>query len=82
MEIMEKILPHVITAVISLIGGYFALVQNLKTRVTVLERRIEELEVDISKQDQKLDKLADIITKMQIDIASIKTTLNIIHDNE
>ena len=79
---MEKILPHVITAVISLIGGYFALVQNLKTRVTVLERRIEELEVDISKQDQKLDKLADILSKMQIDIASIKTTLNIIHDNE
>lgn len=77
---IEKYLPHIITAVISLIGAYFTLVQNLKTRVTVLEKRIEDIEGDMNKQDEKLDKLADILSKMQADIASIKTALNVRHE--
>lgn len=77
---IEKFLPHIITAVISLIGAYFTLVQNLKTRVTVLEKRIEDIEGDMNKQDEKLDKLADILSKMQADIASIKTALNVRHE--
>lgn len=77
---IEQFIPHIVTAVISLIGAYFTLVQNLKTRVTVLEQRIKDIESDMGKQDEKLDKLADILSKMQADIASIKTALNVRHE--
>lgn len=77
-NLVNDLWPYAITVGISVMGTYFALVHGLNIRVTVLERRLEDIEQDMSKQDKKLDHLAEILSKMQADIASIKTTLNII----
>ena len=77
-SIMNDLWPYAVTVAISVMGTYFALVHGLNIRVTVLERRLEDIEGNMGKQDKKLDHLAEILSRMQADIASIKTTLNII----
>lgn len=79
---MNDLWPYVVTVAVSVMGTYFALVHGLNIRVTVLERRLEDIESDMNKQYKKLDHLADILSRMQADIASIKTTLNIIQPQQ
>ena len=77
MEFIDRLWPILASAFLASIGTYVTAIYNLKTRVTVLESKMKDIEDDIDKEGEKLDKLADILSEMKQDIASIKATLNI-----
>jgi len=67
----------IITTVIASVGTYVAAIYNLKTRVAVLEARMKDIENDIKKDGEKIDKVTEILFEMREDLASIKATLDI-----
>lgn len=81
--------PYVVTALISVFGTYFGAVHSLKTRVAVLEEKVNRLQERVDSHSKKTDAIMNTIIEFKdeiskqlgqiaVDIAKINTTLNIV----
>ena len=74
--------PHIVTAIIAVIGMYFGAVRSMMVRVAVLEQKVESLQKRVDSHSNTLGELKNEVSKqlgqIAVDIAKINTTLNIV----
>ena len=76
--LMNDLWPFMVTAIISVVGTYFALVREVKERMAVAEVKINSLEARVNKHSAKYDDILTMLGDIKSDLARISTTLNII----
>lgn len=80
--------PHIVTAIIAVIGMYFGAVRSMMVRVAVLEQKVESLQKRVDSHSKKTDDILNTLGELKnevskqlgqiaVDIAKINTTLNI-----
>ncbi len=67
--------PYVVTAIISIFGTYFSLIQKLKERVAVLESKCENMEKRVDSHSGKIDDILEGINEIKITITRISSKL-------
>jgi chaperonin cofactor prefoldin len=67
-DMFSQLLPIVVTAVLTAVGTYIGAIHQLKTKVTVLEQKVERM-------DKRLEKKSGQFDEIQKELAEIKGIL-------
>ena len=67
-DMFSQLLPIVVTAVLTAVGTYIGAIYQLKTKVTVLEQKVERM-------DKRLEKKSGQFDEIQKELSEIKGIL-------
>jgi peptidoglycan hydrolase CwlO-like protein len=74
-QIFTAVVSGIIMLVIGSAGTYVGFVNKLRTRVALLEHRLEKVNEEIKRVDKRVDKKSEQFDKIQEDISDIRVKL-------
>ena len=75
-SVMTDIWPYLLTALLTSVAGYIGYIHNLKTRVTVLEKTIENLQKRMDSHSKKQDEILEKMNSMERELLKQVSAVN------